>query len=708
MADTDENQSGSFESKADAKKSASTPVVPWLDAIELAGKQEKDWRKDAETAMCVFRGKADEKGTSFNIYHANVETIVPAIYNSTPVPDVRRRFNDDDPIAAAGADVIERALSHSIDEYDFDALMESVVFDMAAPGRGIARARYIAETEVVGIDPNTQEPVEDVSYQAVKCEYVPWAAFRRGPGRSWDDVPWIAFAQYYGRDALEKISPKHGKQVPLDMRLGDDHDQADGADGDKPDKEVLKRALVWEIWDRDEKKVLFIAPSYRDAILAEVDDPLELDGFFPVPPPMMAIPVPGDLTPICEFTIYRKLIEELDDITVRIRKLIKQLKVKALYAGIKDGDMQRWTQADDGEVVESADAIAFIQSGGIDKLLAWFPMDPTVAALTQLYTQREQVKQSIYEITGVSDIVRGQSDPNETLGAQEIKTQWGAMRVRRRQKEAQRFARDLLRIKAELIANKFTPKTLQQICGYEIDPGITELFKNDKLRSYKIDIETDSTIQGDFAHNQEQMSNFVTATGNYWQGVTTPIELGVFNKEAAATIYQAFSRNFNLGKQVEDTLDKMVEQVKQAEQAAAQQPPPPDPAMEKVKMEGEAKQAELEMKKEMHAQEMQFEAQKNQQDLQMNQQQNQMKLEAQQQNAQATLQMKREQGVMATGVKRDQMAMNDGLARDQMANDAQMQAEQESKEDKAVAQQIAALTQAVQQIAQAMGIRVPA
>lgn len=696
MADTLDNQSASFDSKADAEKSAISPVQPWLDAIELAGKQEKDWRKDAEEAEKVYESEPDAKGTAFNIYHANIETIVPAVYNSTPIPDVRRRFKNDDPVAAAGADILERCLTNAIDDYDFDGVMEDAVFDMVGPGRGVVRVRYHVETGPIGEDPQTGEIVEDVTYQAVTCEHVPWTSYRRGPARTRKDLPWEAFAQYYGKDALKQLSPDHGDKVPLDMQL----DSEEGAEGDKPDKEILKRALVWEIWDKETRKVLFIAPSYKDAILAEVEDPLELEGFFSTPAPLQGIKVPGKLVPICEYKIYKKLIEELDSITNRIRKLIAQLKVKALHGGIKDADMERLVNADDGELVETADAIAFLANGGIDKLISWWPLDPTVKALTSLYTQREQVKQSIYEVTGISDIVRGQSDPNETLGAQEIKTQWGSMRVRRRQKAVQRFACDLLRLKAELIANKFTPQTLQAICGYQIAPEVMQLFKDDRLRGYKIDIETDSTIQGDFAHNQEQMSNFVQASGAFFQGVQPAVDSGYFSKEAAATIYQSFARNFNLGKQTEDTLDAMVEQVKAQEQAAAQQPPPEDPAMAKVRMEGEAKQAEIAMDREAHAEEMQFKREEHQQDMAFKQEQNAGKLQLQQANAQATLQMKREQGVMATGVKRDQMQMNDGLARDQMASDAEMQLQQESKEDMAVAQQLAELTAMVKQLIQ--------
>jgi hypothetical protein len=579
MSDVLDNETGQFDSKQAAEESASSPVAVWLEAIELAGKVEKDWRDDVTKATDVFRGKEGENGTAFNIYHSNVQTLVPAVYNSTPIPDIRPRFPDPDPISNQGAEVIERSLNHTIDEYDFDSVMESSVFDMSNAGRGVAKIAYKPIIDVVGqkpvmdemgqpvIGPDGQpktEPVEDVVYQSVSCAHVPWAAFRHGPGRSWTDVPWVAFANYFTKEALQELSPEHGDKVPLDMQLQD----KDGAEGDKPAKDTFKRALVWEVWDKESRKVKFIAPGYRDAFLADADDPLELESFFPVPAPMMGTRIPGELTPICEYTIYKRLLNELDKITTRITTLIGQLRVRFMYAGKSDA-IDAWAKADDGEGVEAPDAVAFLQGGGMEKALAWWPLDPTVKALESLYSQREQVKQSIYEVTGMSDIVRGDSDPNETATAQEIKNKWGAIRIRQRRKEAQRFARDILRLKAEIICKKFTktPQLLQQICGFEIAPEVIQMLADDNLRSYRVDIETDSTIQGDLQFNQEEMSGFLEATGTYFGNMTTPVQLGILQPKTVMTIYGAFARNFNLSKTVEDELD-------QAVQMAAQQPTP--------------------------------------------------------------------------------------------------------------------------------------
>src|SRR4051812_49336815 len=118
-------------------------VAAWGEAIGDASDEEKDWREGtAKEASDTYAGAKDSKLGSFNIVHSNIETVVPALYNSTPSPDVRRRYGEDDKVGKAVADLLERALSYAVDAYDFDDVMLSCVKDMATVDRGIARVRY--------------------------------------------------------------------------------------------------------------------------------------------------------------------------------------------------------------------------------------------------------------------------------------------------------------------------------------------------------------------------------------------------------------------------------------------------------------------------------------------------------------------------------------------------------------------------------------
>jgi hypothetical protein len=606
MAEQETKQgSGIYESPEDIAKGRAGYVRRWLEAIELAGNEEKDWRKYAEEAQKVYESADDAPtGKRFNLFYSYIETVCPSLYNSQPVPDIRRRFADKDPVAKEGADTIERILSYSIDEYDFDAQITEGVFDLSTKGRGIARVVYNAE---------------DNGAQTVECAVVPWATFRRGPARVWAETPWVAFAVYLSRESLRELSPEHGDEVPLDTMIDKDGNFKEAANGDNPESDIFRRAMVWQIWDKDKRMVRYIAPGYAADQVAEIEDPLNLKQFFPIPRPMMTGKVSGRMVPLAPFKIMKPILEEIDNLSRRISKLVKTLRPRGL--GPPGVDQDRWAAADDGEIAEVTDVAKFLQEGGgmaMEKLIAWFPLEPTIKAIEQLYIRREQAKLELFEVGGQADIMRGQSDPNETLGAQDIKQRWGSLRLQKAQAEVQRFLRDLFRLKSELIAEKFTPQNLAVMSGVDLSQpeamqkwdATLKLIKDDKMRGYRIDIETDSTIRGDASRNMEAMSQFVQGTAQYFTALAPAVETGAVNMEAAITIYSAFARNFKLGKEVDATLDSLKEQAAaQAKQQAAQGPPP-DPEMVKVQAQIEGDKAK-----------MQLEAQKAQQDGQLKQQQ---------------------------------------------------------------------------------------
>jgi hypothetical protein len=619
------------------KSARSDYVRYWLDSIDAVEKSDKDWRKDGDGAVRVYRGdkEADDvfaRSREFNIFHSNIETTLPAIYNSTPAPDVRRRFGDKDKVAKTVSQIVERCLSYSVDSYEFDELMRQVLFDGLVPGRGVARVRYVpyfvevekgeqAEVEPTeGVENDPQpEKGEALAYEEVRCEYVPWKRFRIGPADEWGMVPWIAFEHFLTRKEIEKLSSKEiAENINLDCRV--DGSPAGKDDGIKSD--TLKRGRVWEIWDKEEKKVIFLAPGYPDDTLYEEDDPLGLENFFPVPRPIQPIMTPGNMTPVCPYRVYQTLVEELNEITGRIKKLVRQIRVRGGYAG-GSGDLQNILEADDGELVPLQGMEQWIDNGGLDKAITWWPIEPTVKALAQLYEQREVVKQTIYEVTGISDIVRGASKASETATAQQIKNQWGSLRIQKMQGEVARFARDLFRLKAAIIAKRFAPQTVMMISGVNLlpqaqkqafqqqammghnggppmegqpapqpiqlpeevmrameEPSIEEVFgvlQSDMLRSYRIDIESDSTIRADLTRNQQAMNEFLQGTAQYIAAVGPAVQSGQMPPQAAVEVYTAFARNYKLGKQAEDALEKM------SEGASKPQPQKPDPEAEKAK-----------------------------------------------------------------------------------------------------------------------------
>ncbi len=652
MTGIDDSQAeGQYESKRESDASKVNKVKRLLAEIELAGNAEKPWRHEAQKAVDIYRAENEGEGQRFNIVYSNVQTSCPSLYNSTPSPDVRTRYSSDDEVARIAGQAIERVLSYSADQYSFDDVIKACVQDRELPGRGQARVRYAPYL------------YQGKTYQEVNCEHVPWKHYLQGPSLTFADVPWVAFEHFLTREQLMMLSPEKGGSIELDYSItGTDKQKADEAPN------VFKRARVWEYWEKSTRKVYWLAASFKADTIREDDDPLGLIQFFPVPSPLYAIKTTGTMVPVCPYRIIFPLVEELEEITVRIQALIRVCK----WRGIRHPaipSFERLEEAVDGELIaplDGGDLLGLIQGGGLDKFIWLMPVDQIVKVLQQLYVQREQIKQTIFEVSGLADIMRGQSDPNETLGAQEIKANFGTMRLQDAQKDVQRFCRDIFRLKAEIACNLFDSQNLAMMTGLNLPsrqdvmgaksrlqqiqqmasqapqigppqggqagaPGspptgagapqqppqelvdlagqvswedVLETLKSGVMRSYRIDIETDSTILGDVKQNQQTASAFLDGTGKFMQSVAPMVQVGAMTMDVAIDLYSSIvRRSFKLGKQAEDALARWAHDAEK--KAKNPQPPPPSPDEIKAKMEMQQMQAQMQMAREQHGMEMQ-------------------------------------------------------------------------------------------------------
>lgn len=596
MAETEDigGASETYEYATERYSSARDAAKYWMAEIDASSKREKRWRDDAKDAAKIYDAgnsgnqEIRDAESSFNILHSNVETLVPALYNSTPTPDARPRNNRKDELARKASTLLEESLNYQVDTQDFDEKILDSIYDSEIAGRGICRVRY---NPVIAPNPDEQTG-EQIAFEETILECVPWQKFRRGPADSWDQLPWIGFEHSFSRDQLielivdkdeedlekKEASLKLAKAIPLDeTTVGDKDGSREG---------VFKTARVWEVWDKETRTIIHIAPSYEESLLSVDPDPMQLLNFWPIPRPLQKKRRGKDrLTPICPFNVYKPQAVELEKVSSRILKLTEALK----YRGIRAAELQeleRVAVSEDGEFIASTEAMALLQSGaGLDKAIWVVPIDMLAQVLQQLIIMRESMKQTIYEVTGISDVLRGVTDAQETATAQGIKAQWGSLRIQKQQREVQRFVRDLFSIMSEIMANLFQPDTLKMMSGAEVTEQEIQLLQSDVQRTFRIDIETDSTIAGDVARMQQNMNGFMEGTGKFLQAVLPGVQSGLLPPPAAAEIFSAFAGTFRLGRRVEDVLSQVV-------QAAEQMPNPAEPKPEQKQAQQIALQKE--------------------------------------------------------------------------------------------------------------------
>lgn len=607
----------------------------WLDALSISSEEESEWRKTADKVVRRYRGEGEYAVDRFRLLYSNVQTMGPALFNSMPIPDIRRRFGDRDEDARNVSQALERTISCNAEKSDLEAVMKEAILHRLLPGRAVVRVRYDAQ-----MTPAEEDKSEDIANESVQFECVPWADFRRGPGKRWDQVQWIAFRLYLTREQMEKLSPQHGSKVPLTAAVGSDKK----SDDQRNPPTIFKRGEVWQIWDKETRKIVYICPDYEDAPLAEMDDQLKLEGFYPTPEPLLAIRSPDDLRPITDYEQYASLAEELEDITARLRKLVKSARWRGVVAKELGPAFAMLKDADDSVFVPADDAITFANEGGIDKAIWQMPIGELVKAINELYVAREQVKQTIYEVTGLADIIRGSTEASETATAQQIKAQWGSLRLQEDQLEVQRYIRDLFRIAVEIIATKFDPRSVMLASGVQLTPPQIQLMRQDVMREYRIDVETDSTIRADLSRQQENIGQFVQGFGALVTALGPVVQEGVMPGDVAADILTGFARSFKLGRQAEEALERLGDQARQAAQNPQQKPSPEE-------QKAQAEMAAMQQK-------AQIETAKAQADMQMQQQRDAMEIEKER----AKLELEREKMAM----EREKMALQADAARQQM------------------------------------------
>lgn len=428
----------------------------WLNLIDDAEKKFRDWQVKANKIEKLYASLNKNNlrtpiygDREFAIFWANIEVLKPSIYARPPVPVVVPKFKDRRPIPRTTSELLERAVITAFDKADIDSIMRLVRDDLAIVGRGVAWARY-----------DTKKKDEHVC-----IDYIDRADFLHDPTRNWLEVGWVARRAWLTHDQMkERFQPTSGDAYLKAAYVVDKKDRPKGSVGPR------EKCGVWEIWSKEENRVVWVTEGV-EVLLDEADPPhLKLEGFFPCPRPAYATVEPRSLVPVPDVIKYDDQLIEIDKLTNRIHSLAEAIKVKGFYqAGGEIGDAveKALTIADDRQIMVPVASIAAFGGGSGDPIV-WLPIDMIATTIQTLIAMRQQIIGDVYQITGLSDIMRGESDAAETATAQQIKAQYGSVRIRDKQAELVRVARDLVRIVAEIMAENFDEETLIEMSQLEI------------------------------------------------------------------------------------------------------------------------------------------------------------------------------------------------------------------------------------------------
>jgi hypothetical protein len=647
-----------------------SPAQRWSNEIEAA---EKELKKFHERGRAVTRRFLDERDTLntaskwFNIFYANTNILESALYAQLPKPAVSRKYTDyNDDVGRVAALIIERAITQDLDDPtdNFDACMRHCTQDRLVPGLSQAWLRLETDTEEISVPPTPgsdvdvpspegapeEAPMQKIVAQRICVDYIYWQDFLWSPCRIWEERRWVARKAYMTREELiERFGAEKGNACPLDFSA---NAIGTNSQSSTPKEDILKKAVVYEIWDRTTKKVAWYSKGMQD-LLDEKNDPLQLKGFEPCPRPMLANVSTSNTTPRPDYYMIQDQYTELDTVNNRISMLVQACKVVGVYDKTAIGVSRMLTEGYDNQLIPVDNWAMFAEKGGLKGQVDWLPLEAVVTALQRLNEARETIKGQIYELTGIADIVRGASKASETLGAQQIKAQFASVRIKKLQDEVARFASDIMRIKAEIMVKHFEPELLIKksnimVTGNDeyVGPAMA-LLTSEQDFEWRIQINSDTMSQADYSMEKQDRIDFMTAISGFMQQVGPMLEAAPESAPVMLGLLKWTVAGFRGARDIEGMLDKALDAI----QKQPEQPEGPTPEEQKAKAEADR----LAQEAQMEQQRFQMEQQAAQQTAMLEQQKAQMELQAEQQRLQ--MEAMAEQQRLEADRQRNQMEM---------------------------------------------------
>jgi hypothetical protein len=635
----------------------------WKNELKQAKREDETWCKRGKKIVKRYRDDRTQSFTSkrYNVLWSNIQTMLPALYGRTPRAQVERRWKDKDPVARTAATILERALQYEIDNNsDFDHSIKLAVMDRLLPGRGVNWVRFETKSvetinegmekpegeesegmpEAEGVEMYGEPPEKNI--ETTPVDYVYWEDFRCTPARTWEEVTWCARRVYMSKEEVVKRFGEEFKDINL-THIPQGLDDMLKSGFNKSDAEAMKKAEIWEIWCKTSEYVYWVAEG-EDKLLDYKYNPYGLDNFWPLPKPLYATQTTDTLVPVPDYVLYQDQADEIDKLTNRISLLIEALKVVGVYDASQAGIQRMLTEGFDNQLIPVDSWAAFSEKGGVKGTIDFLPLDQTVMALQQCYAAREQAKQVVYDVTGLSDIIRGSSVASETATAQQIKGQYASMRLKRMQMDVAVFASELLRIKAQLMCDLYSPENLIQMSGIMgTDDGVyaeqaIQLMKSEPARSFRIEVASDSLVEMDEAAEKQSRTEFMTAFGVTMRDALPMVQQAPEMAPLIGEVLQFVVRTFKGGRSLENALETTIEKMN-----APKEPQGPSPEqqqaeamqqMEQAKMQQAQQSEQMKMQATMQAEQMKLQSQQ-----QLEQMKSQMAAELEQFRAQQAIQL---------------------------------------------------------------------
>lgn len=570
-----------------------TPVglaARWQTEIQASQQELLKFHQDANRITQRYLDKRDayaKDESKVNLFWSTMQVLLSMLYARPPKADVARSFQDyDDDVARVSGTILQRLLNRAFNDNvsAWDSAVRQGIEDWLVVGSGQIWLRYEVTTEPYEIPAVFDEFGQELSPAAeaerivnedAPCDYIYWEDFFYSPARTWHEVRWVARRVFMTKDQLKE---RFGDAIAAQVPLGN-YAKRDQVNDQSPKNDPWNKAEIFEIWCKETRKVYWYAKSC-DVILDVKDDPLGLDSFFPCPKPLAANVTSSNFMPRADYIFAQDQFNELDEINTRITWLTRAAKVVGVYDKSSEGIQRVFNQGSENQMIPVDNWAMFAEKGGIKGQIDWIPIDQVVNAIGHLRQYRQDKVQQIYEVLGISDIMRGNSKASETAAAQQIKAQFGSTRIQLKQFYIADWITQALRIKAEIICKHFQPETIIKRSNIERTPDAplalqaVQLLKDEQMNEYRINIEADSMAALDWAAERDAAVQFMQGLGAFISQVAPMAQSVPGAAPVLMSLLQWSVSKFRVSTQIESVIDQAIGALKQQGAPQQQQPSP--------------------------------------------------------------------------------------------------------------------------------------
>lgn len=280
-----------------------------------------------------------------------------------------------------------------------------------------------------------------------------------------------------------------------------------------------KPITVYEYHDSVLKEVRWFADNSEDFfqpsdMVAEGADKYDnsdlygLSNFFPCTEPLVINQSTRSFWPTPEYFQVQDILDDISSIVTRMLQLTRAVRVRFLFdSSVRELAPligENWANGEGtGMGVPNLAQSLMNSKGDLAALVAYFPVDELMKGLQNMYVAFEQRLNMFYNITGFSDLIRGQSsDADKTYGERQLEGKFALNRMEPYQRKVQEWVKDNYQLGMELGLKMFSDETIDEyITPQTLDPEdkkrypvSLELLKNNRRRRFRIEFETDSTI----------------------------------------------------------------------------------------------------------------------------------------------------------------------------------------------------------------------